>query len=955
MGKAKKNKPFEQPVADKYVGIGGMLRYFETIPHQQQEEQPQPKKRGRPPKNKNSRNGGRRSTSPPQRLRKSPPEQIAAEAEGNKDVENGVVDSVVDDDVDAEAQKKKSRRINWGKPGPDRDKLDKAINDWLEKTGDALDANGEEIKNLHTYANLVDIPFDTIYKYVHPDVDKRRTLGKGERGRKQLLSDGDKKFLAETLCRLDRANDGASTKEGIDMVMDVGGLSRTQARLQLTRRVIPAGNDARILKKNLQRVQATTSHRVNLNIPQQFRWHTAVDNEFKFLREKNIGLCQKSGKTFGEVMAHFIIGLDEMCIMSDAHGTLTVIGSFDKKKHEKLLQDSRVSITIIRTGTAAGTTGPTIFLLKGTKVRAAYTENYLMKYGLAPGSTIVMTENAYMTDAAWLEVSKAIVRGYRQLPFIKDNKDWYMLELLDGFKSHENVLPAHQLRIDFKIRSLKEESNTSHVCQAYDQLVAREDKRNAAESLYDQRKMQQSQTASANIDQYSLVHTGIRIVNQCKPEVWTASFIRVNLHPAFREGFCVFMKKINQHLRAGTQFVEEDFHLSPRKKFLMLPPFWRGMKPSERKLAMTILQNHGGKYTPDCLVALKKECQLSISELTDIRVCIIVATDHPETLDFEQDDCEPDANTNSASIAVIEDARSAVEDLNVGLDHYQLVPKDAVGKPKLSGEALLEHMCGFRNRMFAKEVSIDDDDAFKPPRWQAPSDFLDVHLYGDNLRAIMPTEKDFARGNVMSHAHGRRAKRKMAQRKLTNIGTVVGYCGVVNSDENMEKLREQYQFVQSIAEINRVTANEKKKKKEEDQKGLDKNAPAAVKKLEGKNRDVDGLYVREIQAILFKVYDISMSGSNLRRPDYAKALKDEMTKDVGKYESFLSRIMAESQRVADKSVAPSTSADNNALNGGVDSAVVEQESDDILAAIEEAAMDDDADAAEDVLGSEGQL
>ena len=177
------------------------------------------------------------------------------------------VDSVVDDDVDADAPKKKSRRINWGKPGPDRDKLDKAINDWLEKTGDALDANGEEIKNLHTYANLVDIPFDTIYKYVHPDVDKRRTLGKGERGRKQLLSDGDKKFLAETLCRLDRANDGASTKEGIDMVMDVGGLSRTQARLQLTRRVIPAGNDARILKKNLQRVQATTSHRVNLNIP----------------------------------------------------------------------------------------------------------------------------------------------------------------------------------------------------------------------------------------------------------------------------------------------------------------------------------------------------------------------------------------------------------------------------------------------------------------------------------------------------------------------------------------------------------------------------------------------------------------------------------------------------------------------------------------------------------------
>ena len=150
-------------------------------------------------------------------------------------------------------------------------------------------------------------------------------------------------------------------------------------------------------------------------------------------------------------MAHFIIGLDEMCVMSDAHGALTVIGSFDKKKYEKLLQDSRVSITIIRTGTAAGTTGPTIFLLKGTKVKAAYIDYFLMKYGLTPGSTIIMTENAYMTDAAWLEVSKAIVRGYRQLPFIKDNKDWYMLELLDGFKSHENVLATHQLRINAKI------------------------------------------------------------------------------------------------------------------------------------------------------------------------------------------------------------------------------------------------------------------------------------------------------------------------------------------------------------------------------------------------------------------------------------------------------------------------------------------------------------------------
>ena len=56
-----------------------------------------------------------------------------------------------------------------------------------------------------------------------------------------------------------------------------------------------------------------------------------------------------------------------------------------------------------------------------------------------------MTKNAYMTDEAWLEALKSIVAGYHNLPHIKENPDWYVTELLDGFKSHENVLNAHKL------------------------------------------------------------------------------------------------------------------------------------------------------------------------------------------------------------------------------------------------------------------------------------------------------------------------------------------------------------------------------------------------------------------------------------------------------------------------------------------------------------------------------
>ena len=88
-----------------------------------------------------------------------------------------------------------------------------------------------------------------------------------------------------------------------------------------------------------------------------------------------------------------------------------------------------------------------------------------MKHGCAPGSTIIMTDIAYMTDVAWEEASTDIVSGYRKMPHVH-NPEWLMVEFLDELKSHENVLQAHEFRDDNNIISLKEESNTSHEKQA---------------------------------------------------------------------------------------------------------------------------------------------------------------------------------------------------------------------------------------------------------------------------------------------------------------------------------------------------------------------------------------------------------------------------------------------------------------------------------------------------------
>ena len=65
------------------------------------------------------------------------------------------------------------------------------------------------------------------------------------------------------------------------------------------------------------------------------------------LREKNTGLCRKTLKAFRELIAHFIVDLDEMCLMSDAFGDLHVIGAESFKNHEAMI-DYRYAFVFVQ-------------------------------------------------------------------------------------------------------------------------------------------------------------------------------------------------------------------------------------------------------------------------------------------------------------------------------------------------------------------------------------------------------------------------------------------------------------------------------------------------------------------------------------------------------------------------------------------------------------------------------
>jgi len=72
-----------------------------------------------------------------------------------------------------------------------------------------------------------------------------------------------------------------------------------------------------------------------------------------------------------------------------------------------------------------------------------------------------MTKNAFMADAAWETMTDSIIRGYRSMPYVKENPQWWMIEIFDGFRAHLNNLPLLKKRVMNKILSFKEEGDSS--------------------------------------------------------------------------------------------------------------------------------------------------------------------------------------------------------------------------------------------------------------------------------------------------------------------------------------------------------------------------------------------------------------------------------------------------------------------------------------------------------------
>jgi hypothetical protein len=335
------------------------------------------------------------------------------------------------------------KRINWSK-GDNLEKLSRAVNDWLHKDGALLTENPD--MSLWEFSRRVAIPIATLHKYVNPDQSRRQALGSSA-GHPSLVNGETQQVCVDVLRRYDRGNDGKNSRQAQDMLQDmVPALSREQARNVFRRTIHPSYKD---VLTNVVKAQASTTKRSAITVPQQYRWHTCVNKAYAKLKELNSGLTP-DGRPFEEVMAHFIFGGDEACLLASG-GDVKIVGDKAKKKHELNTADSRVSTTIYRVGSPSGATGPTAFLPPGVRRHTGFTDEFLVKNGAAPGSTIVMTPTGYMTEEAWVELAPKMAGGIRAMPIVRDNPEWWVIKIIDGFGPHTSSIDAMEIYYESRI------------------------------------------------------------------------------------------------------------------------------------------------------------------------------------------------------------------------------------------------------------------------------------------------------------------------------------------------------------------------------------------------------------------------------------------------------------------------------------------------------------------------
>ena len=106
-----------------------------------------------------------------------------------------------------------------------------------------------------------------------------------------------------------------------------------------------------------------------------------------------------------------------------------------------MTDDSRVRITNGRLVRAAGDRCPWFGLAKGKKLRKGYTAKQLESRGASPGSRIIMTDSAYMSNDVFEILAPLLAKAIRNMEVVCDHPTWWVLLRYSGYS---DVLQAYK-------------------------------------------------------------------------------------------------------------------------------------------------------------------------------------------------------------------------------------------------------------------------------------------------------------------------------------------------------------------------------------------------------------------------------------------------------------------------------------------------------------------------------
>ena len=178
-----------------------------------------------------------------------------------------------------------------------------------------------------------------------------------------------------------------------------------------------------------------------------------------------------------------------------------------------------------------------MFLAEGQKLEHSSLRNLPKHHSATPGSRVFMSPSAYMTDDAWREMVPHLCKAIRDSEVVRDHPHWWLFITLDGYSSHliGDVLCIFN---KYRIFIIKEEGDTSQVCQPYDQWVAKNNKLNVR-SLLDLVRHR----VKRMLTQWDLIVICCHALKNVKAQSWIDSFKKVNLHPDHRLSFTDWKKR----------------------------------------------------------------------------------------------------------------------------------------------------------------------------------------------------------------------------------------------------------------------------------------------------------------------------------------------------------------------------------------------------------------------------